>query len=150
MADIVHTTARKLVVRSFNVVSTHVLGFGADGVVNEVGAVGLPTEIDLVEAPVRHVEREFDVVVYGVVVRFDAVCVVDCELRIPGRLYGFVDDAVANAESVHGEESAVHRPVRNHLVLLVEVVEESGTVMAAVALGPEIEFSGFHIAIELR
>lgn len=67
VADVVDAAAGVLIVGAFDVVATHVGGFGADAVVYEGGAVCLLAGGDLVLAAVAHAVGEFHVVVDGVV-----------------------------------------------------------------------------------
>lgn len=71
VSNVVYTTAAVLVVRAFDVVSAHVGGFSADGIVHQRGAVCLLAEGNLVLAAVEHAVCELHVVVHGVV---DLVC----------------------------------------------------------------------------
>jgi hypothetical protein len=51
----------------------------------------------------------------------------------------FVDDAVDYAESIHGEFNARNGAGFDGFILFVKVVVESWTVVASIALRPEIE-----------
>jgi hypothetical protein len=81
-----------------------------------------------------HVIRLFHECVDGVVHSLDAVGVVDRKLRIIRRLNLFVDDTVDYTESVHLQLHSFDSPVLDALVLLVEVVVESGPIMATITL----------------
>lgn len=49
-------------------------------------------------------------------------------------LNSFVNDTIADAETDEVKRVALHRAILDHLILLVEMVEESWAVVAPVAL----------------
>ena len=110
-------------------------------VVGGVAFGGSSAEGDLVETAVVHVVGKFGVRVHGVVVRLDAVRVINSKLGIMVGLDGLVDDAVDYAERVEVEWVSGHASVLDLQVLVVEVAEECWTIVAAVGLGEEVEVS---------
>lgn len=69
-------------------------------------AIHLIAVCDLIEAAIVHVACELGILVDGVIVGLDAICVVDGKLWVERRLDVLVDDAVTDAERVHGEKVA--------------------------------------------
>ena len=127
VSDIVGSSARVLVVRSFDIVSAHILGFGAEGLSGKVVLTrfsGFAAVLDGFEASAVHVQGELHVVVDGIVDCLDAIGVVDGKLGVVGSLDSLVDDAVSNAEGVEVELDARNGSVGDELVLVVEVVEK--------------------------
>lgn len=85
---------------------------------------------------VGHEAGKLHVVVDGLVDELNAIGVVLGELRVVGGLGVKVEDTIADAERIKGELGPVGCAVSDHLVLLVEVVEESRTIMTAIGLCP--------------
>jgi hypothetical protein len=127
MSDIIGSPARVLVVRTFDIVSAHILCFGAKSLGGKVvltSLSGFAAVLDVLEASAAHVQCKFHVVVDGVVDGFDTVCVVDGELGVVGSLDSLIDDTISDTESVEVELDTGNGSVGNELVLVVEVVEE--------------------------
>ena len=121
---------------------------GSAVVVLSVGS-GVTASLDLILAAVGHRVCELGILIHRVVVRLDAVGVVDGELcgrkvslsflesigvvkltRVVGSLDGLIDDSVANAQSVEVESNAGNGSVANQLVVLVEVLVEGWAVVS--------------------
>jgi hypothetical protein len=98
------------------------------------GPVGLPAVLDLVVATLGHVISLLHEGVDSVINCLDAVGVVHGELGIVGSLDLFVDDTIDYAERVHLDLDASAGAVLDLLVLLVEIVVESGAVVTAVTV----------------
>ena len=94
MADVVDSASAIVIVRTFDVVTTHVLCLGADRLIGKRRSVGLVAELDLLQTAIMHVQGELHIVVDCVVYRFDSVRVVIRKFWIVGRLDHFVDDSV--------------------------------------------------------
>lgn len=94
MTNVICPPSTHIVIRTLDVITTHVAGFGADGMLSQGGAVGGRTESKLLLAAVGHVVGELHVVVDGFVDGLDAVGVVDGELGVVVGLDGLVDNAV--------------------------------------------------------
>lgn len=127
MSDIIGTSARVLVVRTLDIVSTHILSFRAEGLCGNVvltSLSGFAAVFDVFETATVHVECKLHVVVDGVVDGFDAVRVVDGEFRVVGSLDGLVNDTVSDTEGVEVELDTGNGSVGDKLVLVVEVIEE--------------------------
>ena len=78
----------------------------------------------------------FHIDIYTVVDGFNSVGVVDGELRVVGAWMRFVDDAIADAECVHDELSAVLGTVGNCIVLIFEIREEGRSIVASITFCP--------------
>ena len=94
MADIVGSASAIEIVRTFNVVTTHVLCLSADRLIGKRRSVGLVAELDLLQTAIMHVQSELHIVVDCIVDRFDSVRVVVREFWIVRRLDHFIDDSV--------------------------------------------------------
>lgn len=142
MTDVVNTSSTVIIVRRLHVVTAHIGRFGTQrsntkvadsrfrddgvivrGAVVEVGR-SLSAALDLLQASVEHVVGELGIIVDRIVVGLDAVGVVDGEFGIPAGLHGFVDDAVANAQTIEVERVPDKAAVLDGCVLLVEIVVE--------------------------
>jgi hypothetical protein len=155
VTDIVGSTIAVEVVRSLDVVTAHACCFAADAldargelllsnvrvrvVICAVAAGCNAAESNLVLASAEHVVGEFGVRVDGVVVRFDAVGVVDGKLWVILFLRDGVDDAVDYTQRVEVELVAWLGSILDLLVFIVKVAVEGWAVVAAVRLGEEIE-----------
>jgi hypothetical protein len=127
MSDIIGSPARILVVRTLNIVSAHILCFGAKSLGGKIvlaSLSGFAAVLDILEASAAHVQCKLHVVVDSVVDSLDAVCVVDGKLGVVGSLDSLVDDTVSDTESVEVELNSRNGSVGDKLVLVVEVVEE--------------------------
>jgi hypothetical protein len=127
VSDIIGTTARIAVVRTFDIVSAHILCFGADGLGGKViltSLSSLTTAVDQIEASSAHVQSELHVVVDSVVDSLNTVGVVDGELRVVRGLNSLVNDTVSNTKSVEVKLDTRNSSIGDELVLVVEVVEE--------------------------
>ena len=76
------------------------------------------------------------------VCQYDLGLLVDSELWVVSCLYGLVDDAVDYTQGVEVERVALHAAVLNPQVLVVEVVEERGSVVTTIRLSEEVEILG--------
>jgi len=83
MSDIIDSAVAIVVVRGLNIVTTHVVGFGAKGVLGQStrlkGLIDGHACINLITATVYHVVGKFGIVVDCVVDGLDTVCVVHSE-----------------------------------------------------------------------
>lgn len=100
---IVDTAAAITIVWRFDIVSAHRLCLRADGLVRKGCTVGLLAVLILVETAVDHITCKCHIVVYCIIYRFDAVCIVVCKDRVIGRLYVFVDDRIDEKKGGEGE-----------------------------------------------
>src|SRR5437588_7533730 len=75
MADIVDSAFTMVIVRTFNVVTTHVLCLSTDRLIGKRRSVGFVAELDLLQTALMHVQSELHIVVDCVVHRLDSVCV---------------------------------------------------------------------------
>lgn len=132
MTDIIDAAASIRVVGPFNVVTAHVGCFGTDILADGGGTVGLTAVVDLVEAAVGHEAGEFHVLVYSLVDGLNSVSVMDSELWVVWSLNRFVNDTVDYAEGIKVKRNALVGAILDLLVLHVEVVEESRSVVTAI------------------
>jgi hypothetical protein len=137
VADL-HHTGRQLRI------SDWCIGIVVAGIASSCGAA----DFDLVKAAVVHVVGELGIVVDGVVVGFDTVgarevsqdssckyglfLLVDSKLWVVSCLDRLIDDTVDYAKSVEVERVALHAAVLNSQVLVVEVIEESWSVVTTI------------------
>ena len=150
MADVVDATATEEVVRRLDVVTAHVGCFGADCLTIQGGGVDLFASLDLFETAVGHVASKLHVVVDGVVDRLYAVCIVNSEFRVVRCLDVFIDDTIDYAKRIEIERFSSLGPVLDGSILIVEVLEECGSIVTTVGLCHEVEVCGLDFAIELR
>jgi len=159
VADVIDSASTVVVVWGLDVVTAHVCGFVADlqlawsqfrlgdwGINMVVGRISLRSsaaESNLVETAVVHVVRELGVRVNGIVVRLDAVGIVDSKLGVVLCLDRLIDDTVDYTERVEVHLVARHASVLDLQVLVVKVGEEGRTVVTSVRLGEEVEVSGW-------
>jgi hypothetical protein len=145
MPNIISATATELIVGTFNISPTRFCGIEANVLSFIRGAVRGGAGGDLVFAHAGVVICCFHIGVDAVVDGFNTVGVVDGELRIVGRLDGLVDDAVADAEGVHDEFSAVLSTVGDCVVLIFEVREEGRSIVTSITFCPQVEGLGLDI-----
>ena len=139
MTDIIDTSfTRGVVVGALHVVTAHVRGFGTDRLSAECALVRIVTVSNLVEAPVGHMGSEVHVVEDRVIDPFDAIGVVGGKQWVVRSLDVFINYAVDDAQIDKIERLARRGTVLNELVLLIEVVVESWTVMTTITVS---EFS---------
>lgn len=83
MPDVINTTVSIIVIRSFNVVTTHIVGFSAPSVSCQSARleslIDRHAVINLITTTVNHIIGEFGVVVDCVIDGFDTICVVHGE-----------------------------------------------------------------------
>jgi hypothetical protein len=127
VSDIIGTTAGVAVVRTFDIVSAHILCFGAYCLGGEVvltSLSGLAAAIDQIETSAAHVQGELHIVVDSIVDSLDTVCVVDGKLRVVRSLDSLVNDTVSDTKSIEVKLHTRNSSIGDELVLVVEVVEE--------------------------
>lgn len=131
MTDIICPPSTHIIIRTLDVIATHVTGFRADGMVRQRSPVRSCAESKLLLAAVGHAVGELHVVVDGVVDGLDAVGVVDGEFGIVVGLDGLVDHAVDDSERVEVERDSFGLSGFDLFVLFVEIVEELAVTVLA-------------------
>ena len=158
VSDVVDTTSTVVVVWGFDIIAAHVGGFVTDlqyprcqfslcdgrvcmvvaGVAFSCGTA----DLDLVQTAVVHVIGKLGVRVNGVVVGFDAVGVIYGKFGVVLGLHRLIDDTVDYTEGIEVKWVSRHAAVLDLQILVVEVVEESWSIVSTVRLGEEVELTG--------
>jgi len=149
MTNVIHTAAAEEVVWALDVVSAHILSFCTDCLTSKCGLVHLEAQTYLVQTAIGHVQCKLHVVVYRVIDCLDSVCVVDGKLWVIRSLNVLIDDTIDYCEGVELHSLASLISCLDSGILLVEIVEESWTIVTAIGLGCEIEGGGLHFRVEL-
>lgn len=149
LADVIGAVGRDDLVGALDEVAADGHGLGALFAAQPCAAVRLGAVVQLGGAArLGEAEGRLGELVRRLVDGPDAVRVVVREFGVEWHLDFGRDEAIDDAERVHLQLAALGLARPDQVVLLLKVVKESGTIVPAVALRPEVEGPRSHFRVE--